>query len=53
MTASLKSVKLIDKPPHRTEIHFAAAEGNVELVLALIEAGAPVDEEDYDRRTPA
>lgn len=38
--------------PHRTEIHFACAKGSVEEVLALLARGAPVDEEDYDRRTP-
>jgi len=37
--------------PHRTEIHFAAAQGDVETVLALISKGTPVDEEDYDKRT--
>jgi hypothetical protein len=49
--ASSASVDANDVP-HRTEIHFAAAKGSVEEVLSMLARGAPVNEEDYDRRTP-
>ena len=52
-SAAASSVSLdANEVPHRTEIHFAAAKGSVEEVLALLVRGAPVNEEDYDGRTP-
>ena len=38
--------------PHRTEIHFAIAENDLELVKNYIARGTDVNEGDYDKRTP-
>ena len=36
----------------RTPLHYACGNGNMEVIMALVDSGADVDARDVDQRTP-